>query len=209
MTCASKWQLAKSNFKINFLPQLLLVSVITFLTPMVFSMASLDEKMAAQPLEIMLSLTGIILFTPIFYPEQDKQLRDVIRSKKMNYLEIYLLRIATSLLTLLLIYTIFVGVMSTMDSQVSVKHIIDGGISALFLGMLGFMAAGFSNNLAVGYMVPAIYYVINFAGKEYLGHFFLFSMSIGSFSEKYYLFVASVIGMAFTLLLVFIKDQRS
>ena len=89
------------NLRHNFLPHLLLALVITFLTPIIFGISSLNERESAQPLEMLLSLTGTVLLTPIFMPEQNENIRDLIRSKKIDYLAVCFIRLLYSVFFLL------------------------------------------------------------------------------------------------------------
>lgn len=187
------------NLKRNFLPHLLAALVIALLTPLIFEISSLDKVNAARPIEMLLSLTGAILFAPLFLPEQNENIRDLIRSKKTDYLNICIMRVAYSIAALALIIGGFVLVMHFCESEVTIRHFIGGFVSALFLGALGFLASGISGNAAVGYMVSMIYYIANFSLKDKLGKLFLFSMTSGSFDEKYWLAFASVMLILMTL----------
>lgn len=183
------------NLKRNFLPHFCIAILITLLTPAVFGISSLDEKLAAQPIEMLLSLTGTVLLTPIFLPEQNENIRDVIRSKRTDYLHICIMRAVYSVIAVAIIIGGFVLVMYFSESNVSYLHFIGGFASALFLGALGMMTAGISGNIPVGYMISLIYYIANFAMKDKLGKLFLFSMSAGSIEEKYWLMIVAVIMM--------------
>lgn len=200
-------KLAGINLKHNFLPHLLVALAVALFTPVVFEIFSLDEKLAAQPLEMLLSLAGVVLLVPIFFPEQDENIRDLIRSKKTDYLSVCVLRVIYSTATLLLIIGSFVMVMAAGESKVTIEHFIGTAASALFLGALGFLAAGVTGNTTVGYMASMIYYIINFAVKDKLGKFFLFSMTQGSFTEKYWLLGASMILISATFLYLKIREQ--
>lgn len=179
------------NLRHNFLPHLLLALIITFLTPIVFGIASLNEKEAAQPLEMLLSLTGTVLLTPIFLPEQNENIRDLIRSKRIDYLAVCFIRLLYSLVFLAAIFAAFTLIMYNSESGITLRHFIGGYGSALFLGALGFFCAGISKNTIIGYMVSMICYISNFAMKDELKNWYLFSMSAGSFQEKYWLIGSS------------------
>lgn len=192
-------KITKSNLRHNFLPHFAVAVLIVLLIPVFFDISGLDKYMAAQPIEIMLSIIGIILISPAFLPEQNENIRDVIRSKRMNYLLVYGIRLLYSIMAIVLMMGAFIMIMYISDSAVSVMHFIGGVISAVFLGALGFAASGLSGNVYAGYMVPVLYYIANLVGKEKLGNFFLFSMMRGSFDEKYFLLGTSVILIVGTL----------
>ena len=69
---------ARLDLKRNFLPHLCLALLLVLLTPVLFGLNDLDTQGSAVPLELMMPLTGILLLTPIFLPEQDPAVRDVV-----------------------------------------------------------------------------------------------------------------------------------
>ena len=60
----------KINIRHNFLPHWGLAVLILILTPVIFGITKLDEASAAMPLEMFVSLIGVILLVPVFLPEQ-------------------------------------------------------------------------------------------------------------------------------------------
>lgn len=192
MKLASALKVLEINLKRNFAPHFCLAVCVALLTPIIFEVRSLDERLSAQPVEMMLSLCGTILLTPVFLPEQNEEIRDVIRSKRTGYLPVIILRVVYSLAALALILGGFLLMMHFRESSVTYRHFVGGFTSALFLGALGFATAGISGNAPAGYMVSLIYYIANFSLKNKLGKLFLFSMYAGSFEEKYYILPVSV-----------------
>ena len=93
-------------------------------------------------------------------------------------------------------------IMQCSESEITIRHFLGGFCSALFLGSLGFFFAGISQNAIVGYMVSLIYYITNFGLKGELKGFYLFSMSAGSFTEKYWLFGGSLVLIVVTFALL-------
>lgn len=197
------------NLKNNFLIHFLLAIAVAVLTPVVFTITSLDSSMSAQPLEIMLSLTGTVLLTPVFLPEQNENIRDLIRSKRIEYLAVCFIRLLYSLFFLAVIFGIFTLIMYNSESAVTLRHFIGGYSSALFLGALGFFFAGISKNSIIGYMISMIYYISNFALKDDLKNLYLFSMSAGSFHEKYWLIGSSAALFAVTFLWLKLLNRRT
>ncbi len=208
MVCTSALEILKINLKRNFLPHFLIALIIALLTPVVFGISSLDPIRSAQPLEMLLSLTGTVLLTPVFLPEQNENIRDLIRSKRIDYLAVCFIRLLYSLFFLAVIFGIFTLIMSNSESEVTLRHFIGGYSSAMFLGALGFFFAGISKNSIIGYMISMIYYISNFALKDELNNLYLFSMSAGSFHEKYWLIVTSAALFAFTFLWLKLLNKR-
>ncbi|MDE7120895.1 MAG: hypothetical protein K2O42_01890 [Oscillospiraceae bacterium] len=191
------------NLKHNFLIHFLLAIAVAVLTPVVFSIHSLDARMSAQPIEMLLPFIGVILLTPVFLPEQNPEIRDVIRSKKTDYLAVCLIRVVYSVTAMLLITGIFILVMKACACEVTYQHLVGSFASSLFLGTTGFAVAGLSNSVSAGYMTSMVYYAANIGLKDKLGICYLFSMySGGKFSDKYLLILLSfiIISIVFMIL---------
>lgn len=186
----------KTNLRHNFLRHLLAAFGVALLTPVIFETSSLEGKLAAQPLEMFLSLAGVLLLTPVFLPEQDENICDLIRSKRTDHLAVCALRTAYSAVALLAVVGGFTLFMRACESAVGWQQLAGAFASALFLGAIGFAGAGISGNVTVGYMAAMIYYIANFTLKEQLGNFYLFSMSAGDGGGKLFLFAVSLLLVA-------------
>ena len=191
------------NLKHNFPIHFILAVVVAVLTPVVFSISSLDSRASAQPIEMLLPFIGAILLTPIFLPEQNQEIRDVIRSKKTDYLIICLIRVIYSVVAVILITGIFVLIMKHNECEVTYRHFIGSFASSLFLGTIGFSVSVLSNSVSSGYMASMVYYSANIGLKDKLGICYLFSMySGGDFSDKYLLILLSVIIIAIVFIIL-------
>lgn len=189
----------KHNFKIHFI----LAVIIAILTPVVFSISSLDSKASTQPIEMLLPFIGTILLTPIFLPEQNQEIRDVVRSKKTDYMIVCLIRIIYSVASIMLITGVFILIMRYNECEVTYRHFIGSFASSLFLGTIGFSVAGLSNSVSSGYMASMVYYATNIGLKDKLGVCYLFSMySNGKFSDKYLLILLSAVIIATVLFIL-------
>ncbi|MFC0414753.1 hypothetical protein ACFFHH_04680 [Cytobacillus solani] len=194
------WQIAKVNLRHNFLPHFLLCILLLLLTPVLFGISSLDNRAAAVPLEIFISLTGILLLTPIFQPEQDSTIDEITSSKYISNTVVYLIRIAYSILTLIMLISIFSLFMKVSASDMTLPLYLGAVVTAMFLGSIGLFTASIFRNIAVSYMVPIVYYALNFGGD--LGNFYLFSMMGGEFKPKIWLFAGSLM---FIILSIYAK----
>lgn len=191
-------RIAGINLRHNFVPHLLAAAVIVLFTPVIFEISSLNERLAAQPLEMFLSLVGAVFLTPVFLPEQDENIRDLIRSKRTNYPAVCVLRTVYSIIAVAVFIGGFTALMRACESAVTMRHFFGAFASALFLGALGFFAAGVSGNTTVGYMAAMIYYIANFGLGKKLGRLYLFSMSAADGGGKLCLLAASAALIAMT-----------
>ncbi len=196
------WQIAKINLRHNFPASFALAVLLLMLTPVLFGTANLDSQATAVPLEGFVSLAGIILLTPVFQPEQNPQVEEVVTSKYISNSIIHTIRITCSIFALLLLISIFAFYMSLNGCKVTLPLLLGTIASSVFLGSLGMLAAGITNNTAVSYMVPVVYYSLNFAGGSGFGNFYLFSMMHGEYGQKVWLFAS---GTGMILLSVFVK----
>lgn len=196
------------NLKYQFKRPLLAAVVIVLLTPVFYNASALSYSASARPLELLLLWIGAALLTPVCLMESDNNIRDCIRVRRMNYYGICLMRIVYSVIALFVMEGLFVLYMKIGQCDVGVWHFIGGSASALFFGCLGFFTAGVTGNVIAGYMVQMIFYVMNYGLKDKIGVFYLFSMcTTGSFSEKWWLLLGSVVLMAGTFLGMRLRDR--
>lgn len=185
-----------SDTKHNYLLHYLAALGVVLLTPVIFGVSRLDERLAAQPLEFFLPLMGVILMPAVFMPEQNESIRDVVRSKKTPYPGVCFMRLLCGAVFITALTGAFVLYMKSMDSVVTMRLFAGSLASTFALGAAGFFASAVSDNVIVGYMTAVIYYICNFGLKDKLGVFFLFSMTTGSFDEKKWLCILSVVLIA-------------
>jgi len=179
-----------------------------FATALLFNLSALTAGEAAKPLEYFLCFIGVMLFTPICYPEQDHDLRDVICSRKTSYTFLCVLRLVYSSVVLVLLELLFVCMLHRNESTVTVEHLVGGIVTAAFLGAVGFFVAGVTDNIVLGYMGAMLYYLLNYGAKDKLGKFYLFYMSTGHFEEKWWLLFGALVLVAVTFVVMWVRRKR-
>lgn len=177
-------QAAKANLRFEFLPHFLLTVLLCALCPVMFGLNDLSAAEAAVPLEMVISLSGVLLLTPLFLPEQDKTLAGILYTKRTPPWRVYTLRACYSVFFVLLVTGAYTGLLYLLHCDVSVIHFLGTAATALFLGGLGAAVFAVSNNIAAAYMAPAILYVFAFAGGANMGALNPFMMSQGTMSGK-------------------------
>ncbi|MBR6242475.1 MAG: hypothetical protein IKQ90_03155 [Ruminococcus sp.] len=179
------------DLKNNYLPHIAAAVLFAMLSPVLFGLAELNSQLSAQPIEMYLSLTGTILLTPVFLPEQDECILDMIRVRKTSYMLICLVRIMILGLAAAAIFAVTVLIMRNNGCDADMRHIAAGTADALLLGAIGIFASAVSGSAIVGYMVSIMYFVLNLTLKTKLGVFFLFQMSAGISSHRIWLFTGA------------------
>lgn len=167
-------------------------AALLILTKLMFNIYSLEGAAVAQPLEMLLVWIGPALLATVFLPEQNLEIRDVVRARKTGYLPVCLLRLLYSGLTVILLVLVFTGIMKAGESQVLPYHVWGSVCSALLLGALGLAGAGISGNAAGGLMVCMLYYLASYGLGRRLGVFSLFSMTKGYMEGKGWQLAAAV-----------------
>lgn len=199
-------KIVQINLRHNFLVHFGIAVAVAILTPLVFSISALDFASSARPLEMLLCMTGTVLLTPVFLPEQNENIRDVIRSKRFDYLSVCIIRVIYSIIALAAIIGVFVFVMKLCECDVTLAHFGAGFSSAYFLGAIGLAFAKFGGSPTVGYMASMIYYMLNFIGSK-LGSFWLFTMSNGMKSVNFALIIWGTLIIAGTFIASKIIDR--
>ncbi len=180
----------KYHLKYHLLAGLLLLCLMPFLTGVQY----LEPNETAQTLEMYAALMGIIFLVPAFLPEQDRNIRDLLRSKKVSITCLHIIRILEALVFLALFTGACVVFLKYNGCEFPMWGYYLGTLAgALFLGGLGMFFYSLTDNIAVGYMIPIVYYVTNFSGDKYLKNFYLFSMMGGSYVPKFYLAAAGTL----------------
>lgn len=194
-------EIAKVNLRYNFSPLILLSVTVMILTPVLFGTTNLDINSSAVPLEMLISIIGIIMLVPVFQPEQDSEINDVISSKYTDSIYVHLIRVAYSVIGIILSVVIFSLFMLLRGCEITSPLVFGTIADAMFLGSIGLLTSAVTNNLPVSFMAPLLYYVVNITSQNKLLNFNLFAMMSGNFEPNIYLFTASVLFIAFAVLI--------
>ena len=190
-------QIAKVSLKYNLLPHIIICFFFFLIAPAMMGIENLNHFQTAQVLELFVSLFGIILFIPQFLPDQDKNIRDLLESKKESVLKIQCIRFFIALLSVSFFILMFLLRLKYGGCTFEFGKLFYGTMAnCIFLGGLGILIYGFVDNVAVAYMVPILYYILNYGSGKKLGKFYLFTMARGSSDEKLYILIAGIIMIA-------------
>lgn len=192
------WQIGKVYLKHHFAGYILAALLLCGAAPLIMGMEALDARQSAQVMEMYLSVVGIILLVPLFWPDQNRDIRDLLASKETPMIQLHLVKLAESVMVLAVLILGFLLWMRYGECTFDfLKSFLGTFANCLFLGGMGVFIYGIFDNLPVGFMVPMVYYICNYgAGKKYLGPFYLFSMITGSFREKIWLGAAGILLLA-------------
>ena len=199
------WYVSRKNLKFELLPHFAIAAVILLAIPLIFSLNDLDRWMAASPLEKIAVLIGPVILIPLFLPEQDKTVADVMYTKQTPPVYVYLIRMIYSIIIVFLLSAILPAVMYGLNSEVTMVHYISMAGSAIFLGGMGIFIYALSSNVAASYMVPAIWYVLCLASGPKYKAFDIMMLSHGKIEYKW---IQLIVGLILIVGAVVIRSAR-
>lgn len=201
-------EIAKTNLRHNSLLSIVAAVLLCLITPLLIGTANLDRNSAAMPLEMFVSLIGIVLLTPVFQPEQNEEIHDLVSSKHCSTEKVYLIRTLYTVGVVVLLICLFVVYMQTQGSDVTMVLVFGAAANAIFLGSMGMLVSALTGNTVIGYMPPFLYYALNIGMGPKLGNFYLFSMTVGNFRVKIWLLAAGVLMIMVSLLYQIFRRRR-
>ena len=198
----------KTNFGLSLRNNLLLTICYLLLIPIIRGTANLDAVRSAECLEQSVTLVGIFLIVPLNAPEQSKAIQEIIGTKKLPQWLILFVRLIMALVTLIILTSIFAGIMKENNCTFPVIPYVTGTIiSELALGSVGFFISVLSNSVIAGYLTSIGYFLFNFLGDiSSKSIFYLFSMGMGNYMEKLWLFLLCI--LLITIALIYEKRKK-
>lgn len=192
----------KTNFGLSLRNNLLLAICYLLLIPIIRGTANLDAVRSAECLEQSVTLIGIFLIVPLNAPEQSKAIQEIIGTKKWPQWLILFVRLIMVLVTLIILTSIFAGIMKGNNCTFPViPYVTETIISELALGSVGFFISVLSNSVIAGYLTSMGYFLFNFLGDiSSKSIFYLFSMGMGNYMEKLWLFLLSILLITIALI---------
>jgi hypothetical protein len=156
---------------------------------------NLSAADTAKVLEMFVALIGIILLTPIFLPEQNKDIRDLVETKFISQVKVNIIRFLEAGLCLVFLVGAYIIILKQNNCNFPViKYYLGTLAEAIFLGGMGLCAYSLFDQIAIAYMLPLVFYVFAIGGgKKLLKNFYLFSMGYGGYHEKVILAITGLL----------------
>lgn len=183
------------HFKNHYAGHLAAALLFSLLAPVIMGMEALNQYQAGQILDVYFSLLGIVLLTPLFMPEQNKNIRDLLASREYPLRNIQLLRLLQAVVILAVLNLLVLFQMKLGECTFPFgTYFCCAMANCVFLGGLGIFAYGITDHLVIAYMIPVFYYICCYgAGQKYLGKFYLFSLMTGDLENKIWLGTAGIL----------------
>lgn len=149
--------IAKVCLRRNLPPHLLISVLLLAVSLLVLSPSYWEASESTSFLEVLAAPAGLILLTPLFLPEQDEAILDILRVRRTPVSLIYTVRAACALFFALLFPAISMAVLRLLHCETAPGVWASVVSSGLFLGGLGAFAFALWGNIAAAYMVPVLY----------------------------------------------------
>ena len=131
-------------------------------------------------MEMYAAFAGILLLTPLFMPEQNREIWLLEKSRATSLWKLYLIRLLGAAAVLAIVVTVFLWLMKQGNSRFDMTGLWLGSFCEIcFLGSIGFFVSGITNQVVLGYMMSVVYFFVNIGASKYLGKLALFQMMKG------------------------------
>lgn len=186
--------IAHVNLRYNLLPHIMLAILMCVLAPCFMGTTFLTSEQVAKIIEAYLSLIGIVLLLPVFIPDMNRDIRDLLLSKRESMTVLQLLRLLQAILILIVVGVLFLLYLLSGSCVFQFNLMLYSFLAnAIFLGGMGTLVFAIFDQIAFAYMIPLVYYILCFGGGKRLGNFYLFTMQYNSVAEKKYLLIAGLL----------------
>lgn len=168
-----------TELKTNLLPRIILSFFIILFAKVLYGFNNLNEIESLLPLERFIPLIGLTLLMPILEPELDYNVYQVVKTREVSLVFVYVIR----LIIALVIYFLFImGTLHFMDRNncmINYKtYFLQTLSSGIYLGSIGFMFIAITQNEIYAILISISYYLVNwFVNYKKLGYFYIFRLS--------------------------------
>lgn len=187
----------KVNLKYNIFPFALSCIFMMVAAPLFVGTENLMEYQVARIAELYIALFGVIMLIPVFAPEMNRDIKDLLYSKKTHVFILHIIRILQSVVLLSVFCAAFLLYLKWGKCNFSfIKIFYTVMANSVFLGGIGMLVFALSDQIVFAYMLPLVYYAVNFGMKpDKLGKFYLFSMQMGKLEIKHWLLAVGLAAM--------------
>ena len=194
-------EIAKVNGKHNLFLHIVISVLLCVVAPLLMGVENLDEPQVAKIIEMYLGFLGMILLIPLFLPDTNKDIRDLIASKKIPITVVRVIRLLQAFVILAILLAGFLSMLKNNDCTFRFGTCMYAAVAnCVGMGGIGLLFYSLVDNIAFAYMMPFLYYVISLSNRKFLGKLWLMGFSGGSLEEKKYILAAGIFMIIVALL---------
>lgn len=197
------FEIAKTNWKHNLVFHFLIAVLLCLMAPVIMGTRNLNEMQVAKIIEMYMGFLGVILLIPLFLPDANSDIRDLIASKKIPVTIVRMIRLIQATVILCGVLAAFLYVLKCGNCSFDFERCFYAAIAnCVALGGFGLLFFSITDQVVIAYMMPLIYYIVSIGGgQKYLKVFSLMSFSAGRIEDKKYILVAGVVCILVSLLI--------
>ena len=186
-------KLGTDFIRFQYFPHMLLTLAFCLASVCFVGFRNLDAQQSATIMERYVVFIGAMLLAPQFMPEQEKEIWQLEQTRKTSMWQLYLIRLVLGVACILMIVTTFLLILKNSNSEVYFGKMWYGAVcETLFLGAIGYFVSAVTNQVIMGYMASAVYYMVNI-GKDIFGKLALFQMARNKYGFAGYMFFVTVV----------------
>lgn len=188
-------EISRVFLRFHFSPFLVISFLLTLLFLLFFGIENLLFMESAIVFERFFPMIGLILFIPLFLPDYDQNILEVVQTKKTSYFKILFIRFVQIFIALLFIITICLIMFHLKNSEIQFGLFLFGGIAdVFFLSGLLCLFFSFTMHPVTSLIAPIAYYIIClFTGDKYFRIFYFFTLVNEDFRSKLLLLTVGII----------------
>ena len=154
-------ELFAENFRLNTGKSWVTAAAVLCMVPLYRGISNLDALHSAECLNEAAVFAGILLLTPAGAPEQDRRIRELIRSKYIRRIAVIMLRLLMAAAAAAVSIAVFAMVMRSCGCRFPYAEYTAAAVMRAFLfGGTGAAAGLGAENVIVGYLVAAGMYLL-------------------------------------------------
>lgn len=178
-----------SELKYRIFENIIFSIVVLLFIYIVFGLNNISKEIETIVLERGLPVIGIIMISPLFQYELDKDLYDVLKLKNISIVKITFLRLILRIVTFTSIILIY-GKLLNSESFKYINVVYHSLSLGLLFSSIGVFFFGITKNIVFSYLVPTIFLSFQWMSSyKKIGELYLFRwyVSLKSYDDFYLL----------------------
>lgn len=178
-----------SELKYRIFENIIFSIVVLLFIYIVFGLNNISKEIETIVIERGLPVIGIIMISPLFQYELDKDLYDVLKLKNISIVKIIFLRLILRIVTFTSIILIY-GKLLNSESFKYINVVYHSLSLGLLFSSIGVFFFGITKNIVFSYLVPTIFLSFQWMSSyKKIGELYLFRwyVSLKSYDDFYLL----------------------
>lgn len=164
--------------KNSYIWHIILTAVFGLISVCFISYRNLDMYACGRVMEVYAIFTGVFLFAPLLFPEQDEELFSLEKTKAYSINRLIILRILLALVLTFITISCYILAFKNGKSEFDAVTLMRCSfVEFVYIGSMAFVVSAMTKQIVFGYMISVLYYLFCMgSGNKYLGTLAIFKM---------------------------------